>query len=367
MIYKSSHSDFDIKRYPTSKNNSLKPWGSADELALNYVLDNTSLEDTIAISNDSFGFLTTTLSNHKLNVIVNNKTQESSILNNLQANGISKSEITFINPLEDIAKDYKMGIIKIPKGLNMFELYLNQMHKNLSNDGVIICSFMTKYFTPQILKIASIYFEEVEQSKALKKARIIILSKKKEISNQELIHSISYKDEIIKQYYGVFSSNNIDYATQFLIEAFKVDPSENMVLDLASGNGILAKEVLKQAPNSTVHLTDDSYVAIASSKLNLENKNCNFHHVYNLDSFDDNQFNLVISNPPFHFEYETNISVPLGMFSQVARCLKSTGRFIMVANRHLSYKKHLENRFSSVEITSENDKFMVYECFNPIK
>ena len=367
MIFESNGIALDIKRYPTSKNNSLKPWGASDELSLNYIQEHTTTKDSIVVANDSFGFLTTCLADYKLNVVVNNKTQEISIFNNLLENKISKSNFTFLNPLEEIKESLDFGIIKIPKGLNLFELYLKQIHDSINENGTVICSFMTKYFTPQIIKIASIYFEEVEQSKAFKKARIIILKKKKEVIENELVHSISYKDQIVKQYYGVFSSNNIDYATQFLIDAFKIDASEKVVLDLASGNGILAMEVLKQAPESTVHLTDDSYLAIASSQLNLTNENCSFHHVYNLDLFENDQFNLVISNPPFHFEYETNISVPLGMFSQVARCLKSTGRFIMVANRHLSYKKHLENRFDSVEIISENAKFMVYECFNPIK
>ena len=367
MIFENNNSVFDIKRHPTSKNNSLKPWSSSDELALNYLLENSSTKDSITLANDSFGFLTTCLSDYKLNVIINNKTQEASTFKNLLENKRSKTNLTFITPLDKIEEKSNFGLIKIPKGLSLFELYLKQVHEGLDDNGTVICSFMTKYFTPQILKIASLYFEEIEQSKAFKKSRILILKKKKEVVEKELIHSIAYNDQIIKQYYGVFSSNNIDYATQFLIDAFKIDASEKMVLDLASGNGILAKLVLEQSPASTVHLIDDSYLAIASSQLNLQEENCNFHHAYNLDEFEDDFFNLVISNPPFHFEYETNISVPLGMFSQVARCLKSTGRFIMVANRHLSYKKHLENRFNDVQIIAENAKFMVYECFDPIK
>ncbi len=367
MIFNTDNLVFDIKRYPTSKNNSLKPWNASDELAINYLNENSNLNSKITIANDSFGFLSTCLSNHTLNVIVNNKTQEESIVKNLAENKIKETNITLVKPLEDISTEVDFGLLKIPKGLDLFELYLNQIHKNISSDGTVICSFMTKYFTPQIIKIAAYYFEDIIQSKALKKARILILKKKKEIIEKELIHSIVYRDKIAKQYYGVFSSNNIDYATQFLIDAFKIDSTEKTILDLASGNGILAQVVLEQAPESNVHLVDDSYLAIASSKLNLKGTNSNFHQAYNLDSFQDDFFNLVISNPPFHFEYETNISVPLGMFSQVARCIKPTGRFLMVANRHLSYKKHLENRFNSVEIIAENSKFMVYECFEPIK
>ena len=365
MNYTFKNKDYSIKRYPVSKNNSLKPWGASDELCVNYISEHNVKK--IAIANDSFGFLSVCLNGYLPCIIVNNKTQELSIKNNLEQNKIPQQNVHFSYPLKALEKNIDIGILKIPKALDLFELYLQQLHQNLSVEGTIVCGFMTKYFTPQLLKIAEKYFNHIEQSKAVKKARLLILKQKKAIEPVQLLHTIDYKNQKIKQYYGVFSANHIDYATQFLIEHFALDATEKTVLDLASGNGILAKTVLEQNPTAEVHLLDDSYLAIASSKLNLSEYNCHYHHAYNLDQFEDNFFNLVISNPPFHFEYETNISVPLGMFTQVARCLKPTGRFIMVANRHLSYKKHLQNRFSSVEIIAENAKFVVYECFEPFR
>ncbi|MGB1284834.1 MAG: methyltransferase, partial [Polaribacter sp.] len=69
-----------------------------------------------------------------------------------------------------------------------------------------------------------------------------------------------------------------------------------------------------------------------------------------------------VSNPPFHFEHENNIEVALNLFSEVQNCLKLGGRFVLVANKHLNYKTHLDKLFCKTEVLAENKKFVIYEC-----
>ena len=73
-------------------------------------------------------------------------------------------------------------------------------------------------------------------------------------------------------------------------------------------------------------------------------------------------FDLVVSNPPSHFEYETNIEIAITLFKEVARCLKPDGRFVIVASKHLNFKTHLERIFERCKISAENNKFIIYEC-----
>lgn len=264
-----------------------------------------------------------------------------------------------LNPIESVL-NLDVGIIKIPKSVNLFELFVKQVSEGLKKDGMVICSFMTKYFTPKLLQVASKYFEVVEQSKAYKKSRLLILSSKKEINAEQLIHKLHYKGVTVNQYYGVFSGNNIDYATQFLLNNLTIRNEEIDVLDLACGNGIIGKYAQQINPNLNLTLLDDSYLALASAKLNI--KIAKFIHDFNLDQIDSESLDLVISNPPFHFEYEINISVPLGLFTQVARCLKPNGRFLFVANNHLQYLQHLKHKFSSAIVKLSNKKYTIYEC-----
>ena len=59
-------------------------------------------------------------------------------------------------------------------------MQLFQLSKYLKEDAIVVASFMTKYFTPQMLSIANEFFENVEQDKAWKKSRTLILQNKKQ-------------------------------------------------------------------------------------------------------------------------------------------------------------------------------------------
>lgn len=358
MKYNYNGRDFVIKRYPATTNRSLQPWNAADELILEY-LENKDSESPVLI-NDRFGFLATTLFHLKPISVIDYKSHQKSVERNYTSNSLVLKSRYLIKPFDELS-EFEVGVIKVPKSVEEFEFQVQQLHRSLSDDGVIICGFMTKYFTPQLLEIASKYFNEVEQSKAKKKARLLILKNKKTIEEQSLKINIEFSDKVYTQFPGVFSSSHIDYATQFFLEHLTVSDSDIKVLDLASGNGIIADHILQQQPTSEVHLMDDSLLAVESSKLNVA-KNAKFRWDDSLESYEDNSFDLVVSNPPFHFEYENNIEVALGLFEQVKRCLKESGRFILVANQHLNYKTHLDKIFTYCSISAENDKFVVYEC-----
>jgi 23S rRNA (guanine1835-N2)-methyltransferase len=360
MKYTYNDRDFDIKRYPSTTNRSLQPWNAADELILEYISDLSDEHESSVLINDRFGFLATTLFKLQPLSVVKHKSHQKAIERNYVSNSLVLKSRTIKTPFGSLP-DTDLGVIKIPKSMEAFEFYLQLLHKSLRENGVIVCGFMTKYFTPQLLEISSKYFEEVEQSKAKKKARLLILKNKKEIEQQAVTIDIQFSDKVYKQYPGVFSSDHIDYATQFLLEHLSVKESENNILDLASGNGVIADNILSQQPNAEVHLVDDSFLAVESSKMNV-NEGAHFHWKDSMEDFDDGSLDLVVSNPPFHFEHETNIEVTISLFTQVQRCLKSSGRFVLVANKHLNYKTHLDKLFKTCSITAENDKFEIYEC-----
>jgi len=364
VLYQHQQTTYQVKRPSFSQNKSLKPWNAADEYLIQFFDELDYHDTTIAVCNDAFGLLTCYF-NTQCYSIVNNKSQENTIKSNLDSNAIPFQQERFLSPLDSLPTSIDYGLLKIPKSLELFELYLSQLSAALRSDGVLVCAFMTKYFTPAILEIADRFFDDVSQSKAQKKARLLLLKGVK--ATQEtlpLIHSIDCPPfPPLKQYYGVFSAKHIDYASQFLIEHINLKDSDQTVLDLASGNGVLASRIRHLNPHCKLHLLDDSFLAIASSKMNLEANNTTFYHQDNLAHFETNYFDYVISNPPFHFEYEINISIPLRLFKEVHRCLKDTGCFQLVANKHLNYKTHLSKLFSKVVIDAENNKFVIYSCY----
>ncbi|OAN60759.1 hypothetical protein A8B79_09585 [Balneola sp. EhC07] len=360
MKYTYNDRDFGIKRYPSTTNRSLQPWNAADELILEYISDLSDEYESSVLLNDRFGFLATTLFKLQPLSVVDYKSHQKAIERNYVINSLVLKSRTIKSPLGSLP-DTDIGVIKSPKSLEAFEFYLQLLHNSLKENGVIVCGFMTKYFTPQLLEISSKYFVDIEQSKAKKKSRLLILKNKKEVEQQAVTLDIKFGDKVYKQYPGVFSSDHIDYATQFLLEHLTVKESEINILDLASGNGVIADHILIQQPNAEIHLVDDSFLAVESSKMNV-NESAHFHWNDSLEDFEDGSLDLVVSNPPFHFEHETNIEVTISLFTQVQNSLKEAGRFVLVANKHLNYKTHLDKLFINCSITAENDKFVVYEC-----
>jgi len=353
---------YNIQRYPKTNNKSLKPWNKADEFTVDFVNRNQLNQISTLIVNDNFGFLTTHFASSKTTTVYNLKSQYDAILKNLELNQIQFNPNQFITPIQQLKNKADLAVLKIPKSVELFELYLQQISKSITQNGIVVCGFMTKYFTPQLIKIAQKYFEDTQQTKAWKKSRLIILSKPTQKAYGSQIRLIKSKYGDFSQYKGVFSSGHIDYATQFLIENTNIPQNTQTVLDLASGNGILAKIVSQKTINAQIHLVDDSFLAIESSKLNLKGKQFKFHHNYNLNDFSDHYFDYIISNPPFHLEHEIDLTLPTNLFKQASRVLKPNGVFELVANRHLIYKPILKQLFNQVEIKAQNSKFIVYRC-----
>lgn len=354
-------SELTIHRVPKSTNNSLRAWSAADELLVSFLEKKNP--ESIIIYNDAFGYLSCHAAPKTIYFASDLKSQEKATLENFETNKLDSTCLHPTSILTKAEKKAKLGLMKIPKSLELFEMYLSHAAQHIYKTGSLACGFMTRNFTKQLLEITSEYFEEVEQSLSKKKARILILSKPKNVEKKTFLNTIQYKNEEIKQYYGVFSSNHIDYATQFLIENLEPPKQVNTVLDLASGNGILAKEIHKQFPQAEYHLVEDSLLAIESSKLNLKGDNFHFCHNNNLENIASNSMDYIVSNPPFHVEYEIDISLPLRLFRAAEKKLKPEGKFQLVANSHLNYKTHLEKIFKRVKVVYDNDKFVVYSCY----
>jgi 16S rRNA G1207 methylase RsmC len=352
-----------IERYPQTSNKSLKPWNAGEELVVSYILEKDLSGKNIAVYNDKFGFLSLVLNENDPIIIIDSKSQEKAIVANLNDNNAKLVEANLVTPLVKLYQDIDYGVIKVPKSTDLFRLYLSQIHRSIKDDGEVICSFMTKNFNKTILKIANDFFEDVQQSLAWKKSRLLILKGKKELGREKLINTVKFNiDKSFQQYFGVFSAKKIDFASQYFINYISLSDSDKRVLDLASGNGVLAYDVSTKCSDCEIHLMDDSVLAIESSKLNLVGENFYFHCNDTLDGFELDYFDLVVSNPPFHFEYENNIEVSLRLFEGVHSVLKLGGRFQLVANIHLNYKTHLNKYFASVDVLGQNDKFIVYEC-----
>lgn len=351
---------FHIKRLDLSTNKSLRAFSAADEMLLDWVSETNNNLEQLAIYHDRFGFLTAHLMQHNPITITTQKSQKHTISSNFEYHKLPAPR--FESLLTPLSKAAELAIMKLPKSLDLFELMLWHVSNQSQKELTVVCGFMTRHFSKGMIEIAEKYFGTVTQSRAAKKARLLIMEDPKPTPSFSPFTKITYNDFEYQQYKGVFSGNHIDYATQFLLTHINVDHTPTRILDLASGNGVIAKELSKKWPSANYHLVDDSELAVASAQLNFSGDNVTHLCENQLTDFENNYFDLIVSNPPFHFEHDININVPITLFSQAYDKLKDGGELQLVANTHLNYATHLVKLFKKVNEVAKNDKYVVYSC-----
>lgn len=348
-----------LKRVPATDHPSLKAWNAADELMVD---EFPADEKTIGVYNDGFGYISCQLANLNPIIITDLKSQEIAIKTNATANQIEIDAAHFFLLKDELPKQLHVAYLKIPKSIGLLETYLQHIHANLNTDGKVICGFMTKYFNKNWLAMAGKYFENVEQSKAKKKARLIILSGKKDVTAPINIESFKYEQFDLQQHKGVFSSGKVDKATHYLLQNLEIPENHARVLDLACGNGIIGKWILAKTTVDEMHFLDDSNLALESTKLNVDTPNSHFHHNYELNNFEENSLDWVITNPPFHFENTIDISIPIKLCRAAKLSLKPGGILTIVANSNVGYEAFLKSHFTNVNIQESNHQFKIYKC-----
>lgn len=353
-----------IQRYPHTTDKSLQAWNAADELILKFVNETDWQPNAnLLIFNDRFGYLSLNSFEKNPISVIESSSQKKALELNSKQNGKRIKTLAINSFSDEYRENPGFVFMKIPKSLELFRYYLSLVSKVSNPETVVLCGFMTKYYSDKMLEIAGEFFSEVKQTKAEKKARLMILKSVKIAPESNLLSSIPNDFDLeIKQLPGVFGSEKIDIGTRFLLENLTFTGSEKRVLDMASGNGIIAAFVGLNSQVSEIHLVDDSILAIESSKLNCDGNKFVFNNDDGLENYENDYFDLIITNPPFHVEHENTMEIALSLFGQAKVKLRKGGKLIIVANRHLNYAIHLRKIFDKVLVTNENQKFELIEC-----
>ena len=77
------------------------------------------------------------------------------------------------------------------------------------------------------------------------------------------------------------------------------------------------------------------------------------------------QFDWIISNPPFHKERDISYGPSQRLISQAPEQLNTGGRLVIVANGFLPYPDHLQRAFQDFHTLADNRRFKVYGAIKP--
>jgi 16S rRNA (guanine1207-N2)-methyltransferase len=159
---------------------------------------------------------------------------------------------------------------------------------------------------------------------------------------------------------GVYAAGKLDPGTAFLLGAFEITSVVNKrVLDIGCGYGLLS---LKAAlAGAEVTALDDDLLAVRSTHHNAQHYGLDIrtlHSDVNSELHDDERFDVVLTNPPFHSGKQVMLEVPQAFIAAAYKHLVPGGELVLVANKALAYETLLEE-FSYWELLATNQQFKV--------
>lgn len=158
---------------------------------------------------------------------------------------------------------------------------------------------------------------------------------------------------------GIFSEKHLDEGTKLLLE--HLPRFHGRVLDFGCGAGVISAALLQVQPTLNIDCVDINAMALASCRLTLA-ANGMTANIYPSDGLAQTEgtFDGIISNPPFHDGLQSTTNIAAQFVQDSAKKLNHSGRWQIVANRHLPYSELIAKQFKAVKLVAENNKYKVY-------
>lgn len=160
---------------------------------------------------------------------------------------------------------------------------------------------------------------------------------------------------------GVFSWEHLDDATEILLGVMQI-PAGASVLDIGCGAGVLSIAAARMSGSGRVLGVDADADAVRCARLTLREAgvaNVEIRASDVDDAVGDEQFNVIVTNPPFHLGKNTELAIPRAFIDAADAHLAPGGTLYLVANRQLPYEKLVAERFGSVRILHDGRRFKV--------
>ncbi len=362
-----SHRTLTLHRFPQTREDSpLQAWDAADEYLLQHVADKPANGPTL-LFNDTFGALACALYGEELYSISDSLMSELGTRQNLNLNAMDEGDVKFINSLAPLPASPARVLIKIPKTLALLEHQLHCLRSVVTPETQIIAAGKAKDIHTSTLNLFERVLGTATTSLAVKKARLIFCQPTLPAVAEMPLTSIWPLDDTpyeIHNHANVFSRSGLDVGARFFM-ANLPDNIDGEIADLGCGNGVIGLTALDLNPAAEVHFIDESWMAVASSQMNVEVNRpgdlsrCHFEVNNSLAGFPSDRLHAVLCNPPFHQQNALTDYIAWQMFRDARRCLQDGGELRIVGNRHLDYYRKMKKLFGNCTTVASNQKFVI--------
>ncbi len=372
---------FALSRFPVRKKENLRAWDAADEYILNYLAENdVDLSGNLLIINDSFGALTTALSEHQPTLITDSYLAQQGAGYNLKHNSLKHNEclsdeIQLLDSLQQPTESLDVVLIKVPKSLSMLEEQLHRIRPFITKNTVIIGAAMAKGIHTSTLKLFEKLIGTTTTSLAVKKARLIFAKLDIELPAVEnpypLIMTLencgfAHTQFELSNHANVFSREKLDIGTRFFLQNLPTEIPGNRIIDLGCGNGVVGLMAAERFPAAELTFVDESFMAVDSARINFQRafpeREARFKATDCLHGIPKNSTDLILNNPPFHQNNVVGDFIAQQMFRESKQVLKQGGELWVIGNRHLGYHMALKRLFGNCTTVASNKKFVILKA-----
>jgi 16S rRNA (guanine1207-N2)-methyltransferase len=366
---------YSLGRQPYDHDPALQAWSAADTLLARWALETAPAGDRLhVVYNDAFGALSTLLVGNGKTVaqISDSCLTQRCTLWNLEANNLPSDTLFLLDSLTipagaPQAENTPQVLFRLPRSHALLEFQLHQIRSILPVGAVLAASAMVKDIHTSTLEIFERVLGPTVTDLADQKARLIRTTVEARPAVKPPFPSVFSVPSLgirLVNHASVFSRDELDGGTALLLRHFpKIGRGPKTIVDLGCGNGILGLAAARRDPEADVYCVDESFMAVWSARegfrLNELGGRGSFLTGDGLEDFDPSSVDLILCNPPFHYQNAQTLAIALTMFDQARKVLKPSGELWVVANRHLGHHKSLAERFSQVQTAALDDKFIV--------
>lgn len=383
---------FTLIRYPEKHQHvSLQAWDSADELLINHVeaaLSDKPLSGPMVIFNDDFGALGCWFTHYnpiwisdsyialrslRENLTLNDANPEVSDTGAITAPVQSMTSVESLTLTTPSAPD--IILLKVPRTLALLEQQLIDIKRVATANTRIIAAGKVKNITKTVLALFDKILGPTTTSLAKKKSRLIFCQVDESIAAVPSPYPTTWPCTLptgqtvqLANLANVFSRQSLDIGARIMLPHMTVS-SNDVVVDLGCGNGVLGLNALSMAPDCRVIFVDESFMAVESARRNVvENfpdkiDQCEFIASNCLEALLDKGerpgVTKVLCNPPFHQQNAITDHIAWQMFQDSRDLLVKSGHLVVVGNRHLEYHIKLKRLFGGTNVIASDNKFVI--------
>ncbi|HEY0208792.1 23S rRNA (guanine(1835)-N(2))-methyltransferase RlmG [Acerihabitans sp.] len=358
----------ELDRYPPgAADENLQAWDAADEYLLAHIATLGPITGPTLILNDGFGALACALRDVSPYSSGDSYLSQLATRHNDGQNPGGRGEIRFLDSLAPLPASPGLVLMKIPKTLALLEHQLYALRQVATAATQVIAAGKVKDIHNSTLQRFSDILGPTRTSLAKKKARLIfsqVTAPAAAGPDQRCVWTLEESGYHIHNHANVFSRASLDIGARLFMQ-YLPKGLDGALVDLGCGNGVLGLTALGQNPGADVHFVDESYMAVASSRINIEVNRpqdlarCRFNVGNSLAGYGAGSVQAVFCNPPFHQQQAITDHIAREMFRDAKRSLRIGGELRVIANRHLDYYHQIKQLFGNCTTLGSNPKFVV--------